>query len=261
MAMCKKTTMGYIKLFRKIQEWGWYDDPNTLALWVHLLLDANWKERLEWHGVDIERGSMITSVAKISTSTGLSERQVRTCLGHLVKTGEIKMEATNKWTKITICKYDSYQGANDDWCQTDDEQPTSNRQTTDEQPTTIEESKNAIKEEGKKEIDIQGGDGSGEDSGDKPKKKNKVFVKPTLKEIADYCEKEHIPVDPSYFYDYYESNGWIVGKSPMKDWKATIRNWGRRRADQGQQGLFQDHDDATEEEKANWLNGRRPQKV
>lgn len=142
--------MGYIKLFRKMQEWGWYDDPNTLALWVHLLLDANWKECAEWHGVNIERGSMITSVARLSTDSGLSERQVRTCLWHLVKTGEIKMEATNKWTKITICKYDSYQGGTGDECQADDKQPTSNRQTTGEQPTTIEEGKKAIKEEGNK---------------------------------------------------------------------------------------------------------------
>lgn len=143
--------MGYIKLFRKIQEWGWYDDPNTLALWVHLLLDANWKERNEWHGVNIERGSMITSVAKISTSTGLTERQVRTCLGRLVKTGEIKLEATNKWTKITICKYDSYQGSDEDECQTNDKQATSNRQTIDKQPTTIEEVKKERREDVKKE--------------------------------------------------------------------------------------------------------------
>ena len=34
-------------------------------------------------------------------------------------------------------------------------------------------------------------------------------------------------MDASYFYDYYESNGWCVGKKPMKDWKAAVRNWMR----------------------------------
>lgn len=141
--------MGYIKLFRKIQDWGWYDDPNTLALWVHLLVDANWKGNAEWHGEPIERGALITSVAKISADTGLSDRQVRTALSHLVSTGEIIMKTTNKWTKITICKYDTYQSVSDDECQADDEQPTNNRQTGDKQPTTIEESNKGKKKEGK----------------------------------------------------------------------------------------------------------------
>lgn len=145
--------MGYIKLFRKIQDWGWYDDPNTLALWVHLLVDANWKDNAEWHGETIERGSLITSVAKLSADTGLSDRQVRTALSHLVSTGEIVMKATNKWTKITICKYDTYQSASLDECQADDEQPTNNRQADDKQPTTLEESNKGKKKEGNKESD------------------------------------------------------------------------------------------------------------
>lgn len=141
--------MGYIKLFRKIQDWGWYDDPNTLALWVHLLVDANWKDNAEWHGEPIERGALITSVAKISADTGLSDRQVRTALSHLVSTGEIVMKATNKWTKITVCKYDTYQSASTDECQADDEQATSNRQAGDKQPTTLKESNKGKKKEGK----------------------------------------------------------------------------------------------------------------
>lgn len=141
--------MGYIKLFRKIQDWGWYDDPNTLALWVHLLVDANWKDNAEWHGEPIERGALITSVAKISADTGLSDRQVRTALSHLVSTGEIVMKATNKWTKITVCKYDTYQPASTDECQADDEQATSRRQAGDKQPTTLKESNKGKKKEGK----------------------------------------------------------------------------------------------------------------
>ena len=58
--------------------------------------------------------------------------------------------------------------------------------------------------------------------------KKKVFIKPTVEEIAAYCRENGINIDPNYFYDHYESNGWkIGGKSPMKDWQATIRNWAR----------------------------------
>ena len=58
--------------------------------------------------------------------------------------------------------------------------------------------------------------------------KRKVFKKPTLEELREYCISASLSVDYQYFYDYYESNGWKVGKNLMKDWKATLRNWNRR---------------------------------
>ena len=63
---------------------------------------------------------------------------------------------------------------------------------------------------------------------DKNKNKNKrIFIKPTVQEIAEYCLKRGNSVDAQRFYDYYESKGWLVGKSPMKDWKAAVRTWER----------------------------------
>lgn len=56
----------------------------------------------------------------------------------------------------------------------------------------------------------------------------KRFVKPTLEEVRDYCNERHNIVNPEHFMDYYESNGWRVGKNPMKDWKATVRSWETR---------------------------------
>ena len=53
------------------------------------------------------------------------------------------------------------------------------------------------------------------------------FVKPTLEDIKAYCRDRKNNVDPQRFLDYYESNGWKVGRNPMKDWKATIRTWER----------------------------------
>ena len=54
------------------------------------------------------------------------------------------------------------------------------------------------------------------------------FVKPTVEEVAAYCAERKNGIDPQYFVDYYERNGWVVGKNtPMKDFKATIRTWER----------------------------------
>lgn len=63
--------------------------------------------------------------------------------------------------------------------------------------------------------------------------KAKRFVKPTLEEIRAYCQSRQNGVDAERFYDYYESNGWRVGKSPMKDWKAAVRTWERSEWNRG----------------------------
>ena len=53
----------------------------------------------------------------------------------------------------------------------------------------------------------------------------KKFIKPKLEEIRAYCIERKNFVDPQMFIDHYASNGWKVGKNPMKDWKAAIRTW------------------------------------
>tara|TARA_Y200000002_G_scaffold340424_1_gene310970 strand:- start:10003 stop:10671 length:669 start_codon:yes stop_codon:yes gene_type:complete len=59
----------------------------------------------------------------------------------------------------------------------------------------------------------------------KVKAKVNRFVKPTIEEVADYCNERNNDVDAEKFYDYYSSNGWKVGKNAMKDWKASVRTW------------------------------------
>lgn len=56
----------------------------------------------------------------------------------------------------------------------------------------------------------------------------KKFKKPTLDEVQEYCRERNNTVDAEYFIDYYESKGWLVGKTKMKDWKAAIRLWERK---------------------------------
>lgn len=58
--------------------------------------------------------------------------------------------------------------------------------------------------------------------------KNKAFVRPSVQEVADYVKEANLNVDAQAFIDYYDSNGWKVGKVKMKDWKATCRGWHRR---------------------------------
>lgn len=70
-----------------------------------------------------------------------------------------------------------------------------------------------------------GEDSSGEvRSGDARRSR---FFPPTLEQVTSYCEERQNKVDPQRWFDYYVSNGWRVGKNPMRDWKAAVRSWER----------------------------------
>lgn len=64
----------------------------------------------------------------------------------------------------------------------------------------------------------------------------KRFVPPTVYEVAMYCRERGNHVDPQRFVDYYTSNGWMVGKNKMKDWKAAVRTWEQKERSQNRPG-------------------------
>lgn len=51
--------------------------------------------------------------------------------------------------------------------------------------------------------------------------------RPTVEEVAAYCQERKNGINPEQFIDYYTANGWRVGKAPMKDWRAAVRTWER----------------------------------
>lgn len=61
--------------------------------------------------------------------------------------------------------------------------------------------------------------------------KAKRFVKPTVEEVARYCRERNNGIDPDCFVDFYTANGWVQGRQgkPLKDWKAAVRTWEKRR--------------------------------
>ena len=68
------------------------------------------------------------------------------------------------------------------------------------------------------------------------KKKRTKFTKPSIEEIAAYCRERNNMINPELFFDHYESNGWKVGKTGMKDWKAAVRTWERNDNGSGKRG-------------------------
>lgn len=98
----------YIKIDRRILEWEWYQNEHTKNVFLHCLLKANWKDG-KWEGKKIPRGSFVTSVKKLSSELNLTEDEIKTALKHLIKTGEITKQTTNKYSVITVSNYDLYQ--------------------------------------------------------------------------------------------------------------------------------------------------------
>lgn len=141
---------GWVKLYRSIFKWEWWDDMYTRNLFVVCLLMANSSDR-RWRGIVIGRGSFVTSMAHLSKIAGLTARQTRTAVEHLKSTNELTIETTNNYSIITVCHYERYQDPAEaerqtnrqTGSQTADKPPTNERQTTD----TKQEYKNGRIEE------------------------------------------------------------------------------------------------------------------
>lgn len=108
-----------------------------------------------------------------------------------------------------------------------------NNKTTTEQEQAEEKSKDKSKDKSKckckskkenKYYVLGGAGGDDTPPADKPPK-TRAFVPPSVEEVRAYCLERGNGIDSQYFVDYYDSNGWMVGKTKMKDWKATVRRW------------------------------------
>lgn len=104
----KETERGFIALFRQFVDWEWYDDANTMRVFIHCLLLANYKNK-KWRGKTIKRGQFITSQPKLAHSLKLSIKQIRGSLEKLKRTGEVAVESNTEYSIITVKNYDLYQ--------------------------------------------------------------------------------------------------------------------------------------------------------
>jgi len=148
---------GWIKLYRKFSDWEWFNVSEMVHLFIYLLLNANHEEG-NWRGINIKRGQILTGLNSLNEKTGISIRTLRTCLDRLEKTKEIDRQTTNKYSIITICNYESYQGEKLNSDKHNDKQLTSKRQASDKQATTNnneENKKNDNNEKKEEELKVR----------------------------------------------------------------------------------------------------------
>ena len=212
--------IGYIKLHRQLQDcWVWMDekDPEPFSrgqAWVDLLMLANHadkKTRVDNRIVTIQRGQKLTSIRKLAERWKWSRKKVSNFLDLLESDDMISQERATKYTLITIVNYTVYQ------CFDGEKEPPKSHPRATQEP---QESHTRATGEPQRNT-------NNNDNNDKNDKNIYIgrFKKPTIEEIKAYCEERNNNIDAEQFFNYYESNGWRVGKNPMKSWQACVRTW------------------------------------
>lgn len=207
---------GFIKIHRKLIEWGWYSDCVVKDVFIHILITATFKEG-SYLGHKLNPGDAIIGIKKLSSELGFSVQQVRTALKKLESTGEIKLKSTNKFTIATVVNWAFYQietdGATNEQ-QTDNiqiinEQQTSNIQATNEQ----QHLKNV-----KNVKNVKNGENVKNSHARARARKDDESCVPSMDEVQDYCAKIGL-VLPRALYRYCED---VIGWS---DWKSVANEW------------------------------------
>lgn len=203
----------YIKARQTQKSWISNAPPHVREIWDWILLNANFKSNDK-----IKRGQLLTTYKDIQD--GLSwfvgyrkhtykKHHCEIAMKALTRERMIATKKTTRGLIITVLNYCKYQNPKNYECYNEQY----NKTTTTLQPTdTIrkerEESKKGNKEGGKND---------------------KRFTPPSLEEVFQYCTERENNVDADQWYDFYESKGWMVGKNKMKDWKAAVRTWEKRK--------------------------------
>lgn len=107
---------GWIKIYFKMLEWEWMDDPYVVTLWLRILLNSNQKER-KWHGRTIRRGQWLTSMHHIAEQTGWSRNTVKRIIRILEQSNQITTDTDAHGMVITVVNFSKYQskgGSNTD---------------------------------------------------------------------------------------------------------------------------------------------------
>lgn len=201
---------GYIKLHRKMTEWEWYSDSNTKTVFLHLLLEANFKPT-KYRGVELEAGQLVVTQEALAMKLGLSRQNVRTAIEHLKSTKEITTRKEKGITVTTIENWAMYQGGEGI------EKSESTKELTIDQPTT---NQRLTKQQKKKEKNV---------------KNNNIYIMPALGEFGNvYLTEEELgKLKERFPYDWQvrieRLSEYVASKGKRyKSHYATILSWARK---------------------------------
>jgi DNA replication protein DnaD len=192
---------GWIKLDREITSHWIFEDSWKFRNWIDLLTLVNHSEQkvnIKGTVLTCNRGETLCSLDTFAKRWNCDKSKVRRFLKLLEADSMIVLKSEHITTRLTICNYDTYQGERNA-----DETQVKHKRNADETQVTPNNNDN------------------------KEKKERSIFKAPSLEELNTFCLENNLELNASDFLNYYDSNGWMVGKNKMKDWKATVRRWSK----------------------------------
>ena len=200
---------GWIKIHRKMLDNPVVmKDPDYLAVWMYLLLNATHKMYQTIYGgrkVTLHPGQLITGRKIIAEETGVNESKIVRIIKLLKSEHQIEQQANPYGSLITIVNWDKYQ--NDE--QQNEQQVNNDRTTSEQQVNTIQEYK-----EYKEHKEERGGS-----------------PPPTLAQVSSLVSEEKLDMDPDTFMAYYQANDWTMSNGKRitgANWKWAVRLWAKR---------------------------------
>lgn len=194
---------GWIKLHRKLTESSVFDNPKLLKTWIWCLCKASHTEHEVVVGkqvVNLQPGQFVFGRLKAADALKMNDRTVYDYMKMLEKMEMLRINSNNKFSVVSVENWVFYQ------------EDTEELQHQNTQQTTIKSTIENHTYKNEKEC---------------MKNERKIFISPSVDDVADYCRERSNGIDAESFVSFYESKGWMIGKNKMKDWKAAVRTWER----------------------------------
>ena len=241
---------GWIKVFRKMKEWTWFNDRYTLHLFMYLLLSVN-REDGECNGIKVNAGSLATNVLQLADILDMSRNYVKRSIRNLIETGELEVEmnkANARWSIFTVKNWKKYQSdghsvmVTDCWSQSDGHSDGHN--VTNTLPYNKKKQEDVINSahasdgqnvmvtdcwsqnnQQKTDTDIpQAPYNPSQGYGAPP-----IIPYPqTAKEVMDTAALRGIAMteaEANDFINYYGGLGWSIHNSPIRNWTMFLQKW------------------------------------
>lgn len=212
--MRQENRNGFIVIARQLIDWRYAQFPCALALWIQLIMRANWKDG--WFmGEPVPRGSLATSTASLAEQTGMCDSTVRRWLKKFEDDGQITRKATNRFTIINITNYRAFQDIPDDRVNEQMAEQV-NKQMNEQVNNQMTEqvNHNRTKKQSNKET---------------KKQYLSLRARPEREEVESYIFEKNLSVNADDFLLYYNENGWTGSDGePLKSWKSALISWNKK---------------------------------
>jgi len=199
---------GWVSIYRSLQDHWIWQDGRHLKWWLSILLNVNYEPRRFPVGTEMftcNKGQSFRSIEQWTDLFSCSKKTTIKFFKMLQSDDMIRYEIVGKGNRrkhlLSVVNWEKYQVKG------------------------TEESTERVPETPPKEYSNIPPNNKENNLNKETKDKCSRFSPPTLDEVMDYVTEWNLQIDPKHFLDFYTSNGWRVGKNPMKDWKAALRNW------------------------------------